>query len=251
MRTLLYVLCLASLLRVPSTLLAEEKRPAADVRRHFEVIGPSDDILYEATEIVRLTDDTDAMFMLIRDTGHGDFVMRRIWTFENQAIVTRISDVKDRTFVQTTGTMPFQSKTRLETLAEGRRNPRLMDVPVVFQMETNGGRWDSVETDLKETAVLRRLRHDLRQTMDFFLLEAIERMRGSFLGVAEGEAYFPMLADYVIYDLDPEDNEKAGIKTRDAMPNCSFDQSFGFPCSEKQKERAGKALKSGIPVPRY
>jgi hypothetical protein len=250
MKTLFYVLCLASILQAPSTLMADEKRPA-DVRRHFQVIGPSDDILYEATEIVRLSDDTDAMFMLIRDTGHGDFVMRRIWTFENQAVVTRISDLKDRTFVQTTATMPFQSKTRLETLAEARRNPRHTDVPVVFKMETNGGRWDAVETDLQETTVLRRIRHDLRQTIDFFLLEAIERMRGSFLGVAEGEVYFPMLARYAIYDVDSEDTEKAGIKTRDAMPNCSFDQSFGFPCSEKQKERADKAIKSGKPVPRY
>jgi len=250
MTKLLGTLCVAWLVFAGVANAAEQPRES-EVRRHFEVLNSANEVLYEATEIVRLSDGADAMFMLIRDIGHGEFAMRRVWTFEDQNVVTRISDLKDRTYVQTTAKMPFHSKTRLETLAEGRRDPRHTEAPVMFKMETNGGRWDAVESDLEESSVLRRLRHDLRQTVDFFLLEAIERMRGSLLGIAEGEVYFPMLARYVIYDLDTEETEAVGIKTRDAMPNCGFDQAFGFPCSEKQKERVAKGVKTGAPVPRY
>jgi hypothetical protein len=250
MRTVRCLLRIAWLLLVPSLLLGDENRQS-DFRRHFEVIGPAGDVLYEVTEIIRLADDTHSSFMLVRDTGHGDFVMRNVWTFENQVAITRISDLKDRAFVQMAATMPFQSKTRLETMAEAKGNPWYAEVPLVVKMETNGGRWDSLETDIKESQMLRRIRHDLRRTVDFFLPEAIERMRDSLFGIAEGEPYLAMLARYVIYDVGSEDASQVGIKTGDAIPNCGFDQSFGFPCTEKQKERVAKAAKSGIPVPRY
>lgn len=225
-------------------------KPPSEIRRHFGITGPTGNVLYEVTEIIRVSDTVDSSYLLVRDEGHNDLVMRNAWTFADQKVVSRISDVKDRTFVQVSYTMPFQSKTRLKTLEEARTNRQLQQLPSILRFETNGGEWAGVETDWDEHVQIRRLRHDMRQTIDFSLLESIERMRGTLLSTPDGEKFFPLLVRFIVYDSGT-DSAQEGLKTRDEKPDCGFDASFGYPCSEKQKERVAKAAKSDTLLKRY
>lgn len=228
-----------------------EKQPPMEMRHHFEVVTSRGDVLYEATEIVWLSDEADASFLLLRDLGHGDFVLRHVWTFKDQVSVKRISDAKDRVFVQQSYELPYQSKTRLETLAEGRQHPQLFDVPLIFKLETNGGRWDGIQSDWDEHSRRRSLRQDVRRTIDRDLLEAIERMRGTLFGISEGYIYLSSVAQWVVYDFSAYDREQSDVEARDAMPDCSFDEALGFPCSTKQKERVEAMMPESERFSRY
>src|SRR5215203_1310309 len=150
-----------------------------EVRPHQPVFGTQGAVLYDVTHISKSSQATFAAYLLVRDTGHGAFVIRHIWSFKDQLSMYRMSDLKDRTFVQITAKLPFSSKTRQETLEESRRNPTLKMIPAIVKLETNSGRWEAVETDWADADGLRQFRNQVRQSIDFFLLEAIERMRGT------------------------------------------------------------------------
>jgi hypothetical protein len=223
-----------------------------EIRNHFRVGGADGANLYVITEIIRLSDDLNESHLLIRDEGHGDFVMKSVWAFQTQEITHRLSDLKDRNFVQSTSKMPFTSKTRVETLAEARQNPMLVDTPAAVRIETNGGVWEGIHTDWDEYGRLRQFRHDLRQTIDPFLLEAMERMRGTvFTGVSGlPDAFYARVARFVVYDQ-RSDETPVSVKQAELTPDCQFDESFGYPCSEKQLERVRQAAKEGTSLSNY
>jgi hypothetical protein len=247
MKTLATILSVCALTALGDT--TAPKSEVRETRKHF-VVFAGDEILYEITEITRVSDALSAGYLLIRDTGHGDFVVRDTWTFEDQLAIHRMSDVKDRTFVQVSFSMPFVSKTRLDTMNEARENPP--QHPAILKLETNGGRWDGVETDWSEYRQIRQLRRDLRRTVDFSLVEAIERMRGTLIGLPglAIDPFFKQLARYVVYDSESDELQK-DVQIRDAKPDCDFDASLGFPCSAIQRERAAKAAKSQKPSRQY
>lgn len=226
------------------------KTEVQETRRRFEIVAAAGNVLYEITELARVSDAQSATYLLVRDEGHGECVMRHVWSFVDQTVTYRISDVKDRAFVQTSFTMPFQSKTRLDTMAEARRKDEATVNPAILKLETNSGRWDGVETEWEEHSRIRGLRRSLRQTVDFSLLEAIERMRGTIFGTVDGDPFFQLLARYVVYDSG-SDSLQTGLTSRHAAPDCDFDASLGFPCTTKQKERVEKANKSGKPLQHY
>jgi hypothetical protein len=234
-----------------ATLLAEDvPRPVADIRHHYQLLGPERAILYDVTEVTRSSELTSEHYILVRDEGHGDFVLRQIWTFEDQTSSLRISDVKDRAFIQTSAKLPFTSKTRSEMLDEIRANPSLSDLPSVVKIETNGGRWDGIERDWDEQAPLRAFRRQLRQTTDFHLLEGIERMRGTIFTTDGAAMFYSIVARFVIYDA-TNDAAAPKVTTRDSAPDCDFDAAFGFPCSAKQRERVVNAAREGKELLRY
>jgi hypothetical protein len=115
-------------------------------------------------------------------------------TAETKAAEVR---AKDRTFIQATSTSPFASKTRQETMEESRRNPALSTLPAMIKLETNGGRWDSIETDWEDAEAMRSFRHQLRRSVDFFLLEAMERMRGTPIATPTVDTFTRLSATFL------------------------------------------------------
>jgi hypothetical protein len=241
---------LLALLFATTSLAENTPRSVADIRDHYQLLGAEQTVLYEVTEIRRSSDLTSEHYVLVRDEGHGDFILRSLWTYKDQTSLYRISDVKDRAFIQASAKLPFTSKTGAETLDEIRANPSIKDLPSIVKIETNGGRWDGVEKDWDEKALLRSFRHQLRQTTDFYLLEGIERMRGTFLGTDAASMFYAVIARFVIYDA-TDDADAPKVTTRNAAPDCDFDASFGFPCSARQRERVVKAAKDGKELLRY
>ncbi|MDP9191103.1 MAG: hypothetical protein M3P06_05315 [Acidobacteriota bacterium] len=238
---------------VAATSLAADTQAVSvqDIRHHYQILGDKSAVLYDVTEINRYSDESSENYVLIRDIGHGDFVMRNTWSYKDQTVTYRISDVKDRTYIQASAITPFSSKTRLETLAESRRNPDLKQLPAIVKFETNGGRWDSIETDWEDENRLREFRHQLRQTFDFSLLEAIERMRGTVFTTEVADVFYALIGQLVVYDSTSEDKTAVGVKIQASTPDCAFDANYGFPCSAKQLERTAKAVKEGKALDRY
>jgi hypothetical protein len=222
----------------PPPLPPNRPRPEV-VRQHYVLRGAGDTVLYEFTVIRRYTELKHDEVLLVRDPGHGDVIFESIQSWVEQQTMYRISDVRKRTFLQASFNSPFTSKTLRDTLEEAINNPVLGEVPRLITLTTNGGEWKTVETNLPEQSTLRQLRHDIRPSIDFFLLEAIERMRGALFQLPDGQLYFALLANYVIYDTSGEAEMAAPPEPQ--PPACDFDKSFGYPCSTEQLTRIRNA----------
>lgn len=240
----LRLLALAVLTVVSSalTLHADSASAVQETRRHFTLALPNGGVIYEATEIIQIGDEDEANIIIVDDVDGGRFILERTKSYPNHTVSYAILDAKRKAFVRTSWTTPFTSKTRLETLAEAKRTPSLRQVPAVVTVATNGGEWTSLDPDLGEWSTLRHLRHQIRPTVDFSLLEAMERMRGAIFAIPSGDIFSRLVANYVLYES--RDEQKLAVKEHDEPPACDFDKSFGYPCSEKQlsriKERAAK-----------
>ena len=174
---------------------------------------------------------------------------RRKMTFADQEVSHTISDVKKKEFVRSSFRMPFSAKTRKETLAESAQNPNLKMMPVLITVTTNGGEWRSVDAGAGEWQSLRDLRYSVRATVPFHLLEAIERMRGSVFATPVGSVFYSLVGKYVVYQT--ADDAKLELEELRSPPDCDFDNSFGYPCSEVQKKRVKAAADSGETLTRY
>lgn len=221
-----------------------------EYRQHTILRSPEDKSLhFEVTEIVRVTDDMDENELLVNDTQHGQFILTRRTTFADQEVSHTISDVKKKEFVRSSFKMPFSAKTRKETMAESAQNPDLKMLPALITVTTNGGEWRSVDAGAGEWQRLRDLRYSVRQTVPFHLLEAIERMRGSVFATPIGSVFYSLVGKYVVYQT--ADDAKLELEAVPAPPDCNFDESFGYPCSEAQTRRVKAAADSGETLTRY
>jgi hypothetical protein len=238
MKYALAILLLAS----TSFVNAEKKAPVTEYRRHFQYFDHEKVSYYEATVVIRMSEERDEEFVLIHDEGNGDYILSKVWTFSDQLTTSRLSDIKGRTFIQVSYKLPLIATTRTETLAEARKNPDNTDVPALLTLETNGGRWQGLERDWQSASRLRDFRHQVRQTIDFSLIETMERMRGTLFATDEGSFFYTTVCRFALYDIDLGDTEPpATVEGTSAAPDCSFDKRFGFPCSEKQLARIEKA----------
>ena len=147
---------------------------------------------------------------------------------------------------------PLTAKTMSEVFREAHANPSIMmNTPTLLTITTNGGEWRTSETALKEEQTIRRLRHEIRPTIDVYLLEAIERMRGTFFSVPDGHPYAFFIAPVLLYDSAID--AKAIFREDPARqpPACDFDKSFGYGCSEAQWKRICEAEKAGKELDTY
>lgn len=217
-----------------------------EIRRHWEVAVKSGTVLYRFTTILKLTEAKSERVVLLRDEGHGDFVIMHRWSFEDQTVVYRLSTLDDRAFLQRSYTMPLSAKNRTRTMEEARATTILTQdgVPVILKVETNGGQWEGHEDDLKDKVALRRLRHELRSTMNGSVLETLERMRGTFFAAEPGTLLYDNVGMLVLYDAGAA-TTAVDVEIEEVQPSCDFDDSFGFPCSDAQTARIAKAAKEG------
>ena len=243
------VLCLGfSLLALSAS---GEEPNTREFRQHYSLQTPDGSAIYDITKIVRLTsaaqgDRHQEAIYLMLDSGHGPLVLTLARSYTDQTSTYTIADTKGRTYVRATFALPFTAKTRQETNEEAKQNPELYDVPAYVTISTNGGEWTSLSTDADEWSTLRRLRHQMRPTVDAYLLEGIERMRGTFFSTEDGSLFHEVVGQYLVYDTTGGE-PKSSLKKVDAAPDCAFDKSFGYECTDTQLERIRKAAESGTP----
>lgn len=219
-------------------------------RQHF-VVRSGEAVLFELTAIHDLTEEKFENVILVRDPEHGDVLLRQVHDFAANASTRRISDVKERTFVEAVlPGAPFAAKTFSETIREAREHHQLFALtPSRVTIRTNGGEWTDIDTQHTDPQTLRALRHRIRPTIDFFLLEAIERMRTSLFQTTHGDPYRDLLATYVLYDSTAP--AATPVKAVMQPPNCDFDKSFGYPCTAEQWKKVRAAAEAGKELMAY
>jgi len=220
-----------------------------DYRRHLELRGTHDALLYEYTVISSISEAGTSEIILLRDPGHGDVLLENVLSVDPQRSTYRISDVKRQAFIEASMGSPLTSKTLSDTLREAHAQPELFKTPVPVTIRTRGGEWRISETELDDEQVLRRLRHEIRPTVDVYLLEAVERMRGTFFQLTDGVSYTWLLGQVLLYG--PADKMDLGAEAMQQPPACDFDKSFGYPCSDEQQKRVKAAAEAGKPLPAY
>jgi hypothetical protein len=223
---------------------------ASEFRMRTDFVGPGNRIHYEVVEVVKMSDEEESNSLFVRDSSTNDrFVLKRVHNYADHQVSWTISDVKNESFIRVSFSTPFTSKTREETLREGREHPNLTTLPAILTLETNGGRWGAVDSAWEEWAELRSLRHEVRTLMSFHLLEGIERMRDSVLAHQKGSAFMQRVARFALYDT--KDDQASALKPVRAMPDCELDRSFGMPCTETQQKRVKSAAAEGRLLEHY
>lgn len=226
-----------------------EKKPV-EFRRHYVLRNAKDKVIhFEVTSVTRLTDDLEENLLLVNDLDHGSLILERRSSYADQAVSYTIYDRKKEEFVRTAFNMPFTAKTRLGTLEEAARNPELRTTPTLMTISTKGGEWRGVDAHWDEWQQLRSIRHAVRPTVSFHLLEAIERLRGTVFATSDGVAFYTVVGRYVVYQT--SDDTKIGLEEVNTAPDCDFDKSFGLPCTDAQQKRIRKAAEEGRIPDRY
>lgn len=218
---------------------AQEAQRPHETRRHFELVDKKGALYYQGTALNESSQTLSRSRVLIRDLTYGDFIVSWTRSFTDQVTVLAVTDKEGKSFVRLTFKWPFTSKTRDETLAEAQLHPELQNAPTIATLETNGGKWQAVETEWQGTARLHELRTQVRRSMDFTLLEGIERMRSMALGTPDIDPIAKMITTYVVHGAEGE--VMVSLVDTTVAPDCDFDKSFGLPCSERQLERLKKA----------
>jgi hypothetical protein len=218
----------------------------AERREHFQVSTKAGDLLYHGTVITRISEKLDEKIVLVRDEGFMDLIFRQTSDYETQTDMQRVSDVAGRAFVQHSWRNHLTATTRTDALAEVRENEALLMAPVIVNIETNGGKWEDMEANADDIVAQRRLRHEQRITMSQSLLEALERMRGTFFATRPGQTFLTLLVRHLLYEGDREmHRESSAVVVSNAAPHCDFDKAFGFACTDAQLKRIARAEKDG------
>ena len=222
---------------------------ATENRRHFELREKYGSSYYQATVVNEPSGNLSKTLVLLRDPVYGDFVISQVRSLENQTTVLAITDKAGKSFVRLTYKWPVTSKDRSEKPEEAPPQSELKNIPTISTLETNGGRWEAVEVEWRGIERLRKLRTEVRRSMDPWLLEGIERMRSIAVGIAEVEAVTRMITTYVIHGSEGE--PMISLIDAPAAPDCDFDKSFGVPCTERQLMRIKDAAQQQHQLDRY
>jgi hypothetical protein len=251
MKPLLVRLIASTLVTVATiSALAEDTAPrSAVIRRHFELNDKAGSAYYYVTTVRELSEVRQHVRLLVRDARFGDYILSWLRSFTDQTTVISIADLSGKAYVRITYKWPFTSKTVTDTLAEAKRHPELMDAPTIVTLDTNGGRWEAVETEWRGTERRRELRTQVRQSMNPTLLEAIERMRGTALPVSDFKDFAALATTFVLHGTAGEVQE--GLLENSLHPDCDFDKSFGLPCTDKELARIKKADEEHRPITDY
>lgn len=223
-----------------ASISAQDAKPAtSEFRRHFELVDKQGAQYYVATSINERSPELARARVLLRDVNYGDLVLSWIRSYKEQTTVLSITDREGKAYVRFRFKWPYTSKTQEETIREAHRHPELQAAPVIGIVETNGGKWEGVETDWKGVQRERELRTEVRRSMDFSLLEGIERMRSMALDIPDIKSIANMITTYIVHGAEGEISISLVDST--LAPDCDFDKSFGLPCTDRQLERIKKA----------
>ncbi len=242
---------LAIALLASSALALEPLRLPPEMRRHQQVRTKDGTVLYTVTSIHRFAEKEAETIILVRDDAFIDLIFRGVISFEKQFVFHRLSDVRNETYVQRSYRSGLGAKTWSELRKLMHEQESARQAKVVLKIESNGGEWESSEED-RENSVLRRERvHNVRNSMTPSLLEVIERMRGTLFGTEAGNEIYIALAFELLYDVNEEAATSTNVSLTDESPDCAFDKSFGYPCTESQLARIKQAAQDAKPLRAY
>jgi hypothetical protein len=224
-----------------ASVAAGASRPPAEWRTHVTVNDALGNVLYVVTDMHYVDNAGGRSEVLVLDKLTDQrFVMTRKYDVENHRSLMQIADVAGKKYVRRWYPLPSAAKTRDELSAELEANPRLFDIAdPIFTLETPGSSYTTRESELPKADTPARWVSDIRESLDPAFLEGLERMRASLFGTTLAEPFYSTLARYLFHGGCPPPSAAATIV--EEFPDCGFDKSFGFACSDRQIERITKA----------
>lgn len=219
-----------------------------EFRRHFVAVTKKGTSLYQLTVITELRKDEARHFVLIEDAQGNDYLLSHVWDYSRQESQYELRDLRRKVFVRATHSYPYKSRTREETIAEAKAHPELAK-DLSLTIETPGTIRTAKESEWRDPEAAREWRSEIRESLDPAFLEALERMRGGlFHGEPIMDTFCSIVIQFVLHGANCESTEL--LELRPATPDCLFDASFGYACSDRQKERVadGEAQKKLLDV---
>lgn len=237
-------------------LSAEEK--VIESRKHFTISRADGVPLGRATAVYRSAPTWFRSVVLFRAAIGDELVLEDMSDYKAKTLEWTIRNMKGDAWITARVALPFSGTTAAEAYAEFQDTQaqifKLMRPELEF--ETNAGSWKGSETDWAGDARL-EITKQLRMGTSFDLLETIERsVDSAFVNLGEVGLDLdddlardePLILQYLLYR--PRCGQNAS-KAEFAVPDCDYDESFGFPCSEKQLARVKTAKETGETPERY
>jgi hypothetical protein len=235
---------------------AEEK--VTESRRHFTISRADGVPLGRATVVHRSAPTWHRSVVLFRASTGDELVLENPTDYEAKTMAWTIRNVKGDAWITARVVLPFSGTTEAEALAEFQNTEtRIFELMrPELEFETNAGSWKGSEAEWAGDARL-EITKQLRMGTPFDLLETIERSVDSAfvnlsdvgLDVADEITHEePLILQYLLYR--PRCGRDAS-KAEFAVPDCDYDESFGFPCSEKQLARVKTAKETREVPERY
>jgi len=239
---------LTLLITLVNDFAAAEARKPAQIRHRYVGTSTSGKVTFEVTEVEVSADNADETYVLIRDTELNDeWILKSQMDYDQHESRYEMSDVRGEVYVRQTATIEFDGHTRAEFLAALQSNSVLRQtINPLTTVRAGGATRTALEAEWQNRENLRLWRSEIRRAMNPGLLEAMERLR-PLLSDKPFETFQPLF-EVVLYSSRTSD---MAVKIRAAAPDCAFDDSFGFPCTDHQKKRIADAVKAGATLTKY
>jgi hypothetical protein len=223
--------------------LATSGAEVRQVRRHSKV-SEGKRPLFMLTDVDVYSSKADEHYILVRDEGTAEqWVLKSAVDFARHESSYEVTDVRGEIFIRFSTPLQFSGDTREEYFAEYRANPALLaavDPLVVF--ETGGASRSAKESLWNDPENARAWRSEFRRQMNPNLLEAIERMRPLY-GQLPASMFYEMFIHRLLYGDEARTAHAAPVVR--VEPDCGFDATFGFDCTDRQQKRISEAKKRG------
>ncbi|MHB0968517.1 MAG: hypothetical protein ACYC7A_09085 [Thermoanaerobaculia bacterium] len=223
-----------------------------EFRRHYVVVtatGANGEVTVLKQMVEKAGEDEDLDTYLFEASTGDRFIFENNFYYAKSKTELVIRDVRGDSRITATFTLPFPGQRRDEFFAEAFRNVRLFEYMSGVTIETRGGTWSVSRMELESNGPHRtKLASEIRRTISFELLEMIERAAMSVFATELAAPVRVFLVDALLYR---SGCESKNVDANLAMPDCRFDERFGFRCSEKQNDHAKAAIEAGEIPERY
>jgi hypothetical protein len=226
------------------------RRPPIEFRRHLTVNDARGSAIYALTEITTVTDAGTSGALLVHETlTNQRFVMSHKFDVAAHRTSNQVSDVAGKKYVRMSLDLPSAAKTRDDLAGELEANPELLNMAdVIITIETTGFSQSVRDSKIRE-GLSRRALSDLRESLDPSFLEGLERMRAELFATDVGKPFYATLGRLLFHG--GCEAATSDQKVVAESPDCDFDKSFGYPCTDAQEERIAKAKAEKRTLTRY
>jgi hypothetical protein len=219
-------------------------------RQHRVAVDKASGVSYTMTQITKLPNEgQDENLVLLIDDMTGDrLLFRYVMSFFDQEKTVEITDLDTKEFAIARNPLPFKSLTRKGAADERKANPALRELKISrMTFGINGVEFTASEDEWRSPAARDKV-SAIRRAASAAFLEKLERLRVIFAGDTPIAPFCYSVLRYVFYN---EACSRPGVEAKPVPPDCAFDSSFHYNCSDRQKERIAAALQTGRTLERY
>ncbi|HEY4639919.1 MAG TPA: hypothetical protein VII75_01125 [Thermoanaerobaculia bacterium] len=210
-----------------------------DMREHYEAKDERADIQYRLTSILRITatEDRDTTVVLIEDVTAKDrliVTMTSDYLRHLQSTEVKLLDTNETLTVSYPTN--WKSNTRSGVFEEFHALPNPAQIHVHFTVNMNGVEESAADADWQKPEIAKK-KSALWRAASARFLDALHRLRA----IASEDGPLPTLCSGVLSVVLYDSSCPSGPAVKPVLPDCEFDASFRYHCSQQSLERAKNA----------